>query len=148
MTGVCWQFLQLELRYSPQKNHCFLLLDDKICSSPWRKEAFDSVPLKLLLSTLSSLNNPSHLLCWLLLPHNLFINCFNLWFSSSPCHATSGVHRGFIFSPLNVININNISKVIPSSSNSLQPSNLILYANDTLPSVLLPSLTQYSLTFH
>ena len=150
MTGVCWQVLQLELPYSPQKNQRFLLLDDdKMCSSPWRKKAFDSVPLKLPLSTLPPLNNPSHLLCWLLLPHNSFTKGYYHWFSSSPCHASSGVPLGFIFSPLHVIiNINDISKVTLSSSSSLQSSTLILYANDTLPSVLLPTLTQYSLTFH
>ena len=99
-------------------------------------KAFDSVPHKPLLDTLSSLNIPSHLLLWFnsylsYRTQQVIVNG-----SSSPkSHVISGVPQGSILGPLLFILYLNDLPNLPFSSSS----NLTLYADDILLSNVISS---------
>ena len=113
-------------------HHCFSLLDSRnsVCSIFFDlRKAFDSVPHKLLLDTLSSTGLPPLLIYWLrnYLSNRLQRVVINGQ-SSRHSLVLSGVPQGSIFGPLLfILYINGLSNIPLSPT-----AKLILYADDIL----------------
>ncbi len=129
-------------------HHCFSLLDSRnsVCSIFFDlRKAFDSVPHKLLLDTLSSTGLPPLLIYWLrnYLSNRLQRVVINGQ-SSRHSLVLSGVPQGSILGPLLfILYINGLSNIPLSPT-----AKLILYADDILLSIPCNSASDISVIQH